>query len=83
MLEEYAISLASDNAVALDATLIHWVRLIKYAEDVATTLGYSDLSQSAHVPEDKLQFVVKMLEARINKLYSDIPISLIADGTLA
>lgn len=75
--------MAGENAVALDATLIHWVRLIKYAEDVATTFEYSDLSQSAHIPEDKLQFVVKMLEARMNKLYSDIPISLIADGTLA
>lgn len=79
-LEDYALSLASNPIAPLDATLIHYVRLSKHAEDVCQTFGYLDLSPGPSIADDKMQFLIKSFNARIDSLRSSIPTSIINDG---
>jgi hypothetical protein len=79
-LEDYALSLASNPIAPLDATLIHYVRLSKHAEDVCQTFGYLDLPPGPNIADDKMQFLIKSFNARIDSLRSSIPASIINDG---
>lgn len=79
-IEECALSLAKEHAAPSDPALIHYVRLIRYAEDVSETFHYPDLPINPKLPEDRLAFIMKTFETQLNALWTDIPLSLSNDS---
>ena len=79
LLEEYALSLAVENLVPSDAFLIYYVKLMKHAETVCATFGYSDTPQIWNVGDKRLNFYVETLDAKLDAIWSTIPINITAD----
>lgn len=72
-MEECALSLQEDSEVESDKILIYYVRLLRIFNDVYTEFQYGDSNHTLSMSDDKVQVLVKSLEAQLSSWRASLP----------
>lgn len=79
-LQDCASSLCEDKRAPSDLTLIHYVKLLRIASDVYTTLDHGGQDKEHEMSDDKVRGLVKVLEMQLAEWRSSLPIAVVEDG---
>jgi hypothetical protein len=79
-LEECALSLAAENQVPSDLSIVHYLRLVRHSAEIYETFGYGDSETAQNITDERLQFYVKYFETQREELKASIPSDLTENG---
>lgn len=79
-MEECALSLQEDSEVESDKMLIYYVRLLRIFNEVYNEFEYGDPDHTLSMSDDKVQVLVKTLEAQLSSWRASLPPGLAQHG---
>ncbi|KAI9836986.1 MAG: hypothetical protein M1819_000635 [Sarea resinae] len=74
-IQDCASSLEAERQVPSDAMIVHYIRLMRHADEVCETFGYNDSDQSQMMSEEKIHLYVNSFGAKLESIKANQPLT--------